>query len=174
MSAVTSTPQLPQTNTPGSQKTFLTPTQRQSSHRLENATGPERRTFSLHNQGITNVDAATIHAWRHNVGQNNQDGSQTLSPPASPSLGQNSTFNPSAPCTVTAKCSSVFSANHTKLAAHDAKPDPPARVQRAFLARGNSEISKQCSVKPSSICEASGLEAKRQKDLVVTEKMIGE
>lgn len=189
MSGAVSTPQV-QSYTSSNSKAIST-LQRHSSHRLENASGvynsnivvsptshflptssiqvrvcsPDRRIFSLDNQGFANVDAATIHAWRHNVGQNNQDGSRKLSPPASPSLRQNATFDPSAPTTVTAKCSGDFS---VKPAA--AVPD---RVQRALLARGNSEVSKQCIIKPTSMCEASNLEAKRQKDLVVTEKMIG-
>jgi hypothetical protein len=193
-----STPQLAQSCIPASHQAYSTSIS-QRSHRLEAATNgqiststnshcrassakslatpiaphvrsSERQSFSLDNQ-IINIDAATIHAWRHNVGQNQQDESQQvllkLSPPASPSYKQNSTFNPSASCTVTTKSSSDFCGNPTKSAAgyHS--------VQRASLARGNSEVSKQCGNNISRGCDALGLEAKRQKDLVVTEKMIG-
>lgn len=134
-----------------------------------------RHNFSLDNQ-IINIDAATIHAWRHNVGQNQQDKSQQVllkvSPPASPDLKQNSTFNPSAACTVTTRSSSDFCGKAVKSA--DATPSAlPARAQRALLARGDSEISKQCGGNANKSCDAVGLEAKRQKDLIVTEKMIG-
>lgn len=199
MSAMVSTPQLAQSCTPATHQPYSVSSS-QRSHRLEAATNgqiststnshyrasssakslatpiaplvrsSERQSFSLDNQ-IINIDAATIHAWRHNVGQNQQDESQQvllkLSPPTSPSYNQTSTFNPSASCTVTTKSSSDFCGNLSKSAAgcHS--------VQRASLARGNSEVSKQCGSNIARGCDALGLEAKRQKDIVVTEKMIG-
>lgn len=179
MSAMVSTPQCTQSYNSVSHNANPTrPLQR--SHRLEagatsHVRSSERQNFPLDNQ-IINIDAATIHAWRHNVGQNQQDGSQQvllkLSPPASPSYKQNSTFNSSASCTVTTKSSSDFCSKLSKSASISQSALPP-RAQRATLARGDSEISKQCGGSVTKSCDAVGLEAKRQKDLIVTEKMIG-
>lgn len=174
---------------------------RQSSHRLESATqvvgrnssaadNKSHRTSSnllsvtsvdsrsslsassrlpLDNQGIANVDAA-IHAWRQDIGQNQSDESRfhpsTLSPPAAPSLQKDTTFNPSTSCPATNRFSEASKPNIERPTATS------GCVERAALARGNSEVSKQCATKTSA-CEPFSLEAKRQKDLIVTEKMIG-
>ncbi|KAJ9115115.1 hypothetical protein QFC22_005445 [Naganishia vaughanmartiniae] len=122
----------------------------------------------LDNQGIANVDAA-IHAWRQDIGQNHSGESRfypsTLSPPAAPSLQKDTTFNPSTSCIATNK----FPVSSKPTA--ERAPALSGCVERAALARGNSEVSKQCTTKVS-VCEPPSLEAKRQKDLIVTEKMI--
>lgn len=148
---------------------------RTSSHLLP-VTSVDRRSSSsaqsrlpLDNQGIANVDAA-IHAWRQDIGQNHGGESRfypsTSSPPAAPSLQKDTTFNPSTSCSATNKFSASANSNAERTTASS------GCVERAALARGNSEVSKQCTTK-TSVCEPSSLEAKRQKDLVVTEKMIG-